>query len=78
MQASDIIAELKERHPSWQDPDHVASLKVRGIFALIQQAYDEGCKNGQTSQKTMDNLRNIGKKAGLDSDAFTKLFGGLR
>lgn len=76
MNAEDIINELKERHPSWNDPEHVASLRVRGLFALITQAYEEGFKHGQANQKTMDNLRNIGRKAGIDSDTFTKMFGG--
>ena len=68
MQASDIIAELKERHPAWNDPEHVASLRVRGLFALIQQAHEEGVRIGEMRERTITRLKNTVDPAGFGDD----------
>lgn len=65
MNAEDIINELKERHPTWNDPEHVASLRVRGLFALITQAYEEGVKTGEKRAAVRRKLSDVVDPAGF-------------
>jgi len=42
MTSKEIWDQLVERHPSFKDDDNLASLRVRGLRSLIEQAWDEG------------------------------------
>ena len=74
MTDEDMIDQLVELYPKWQDESHVASMRVSGIKRLIRQAYAEGREAGMKRANTERALRDIGRRGGAP-DLFSQLFG---
>jgi hypothetical protein len=68
MTANNIWDQLVVRHPSFKDDDNLASLRVRGLRNLIEQAWDEGYDTAV--RKSAD----VFTKSSPLPDIFSKLF----
>ena len=77
MTHEDMISQLIELYPKWEDDGHVASMRVSGIKKLIRQAYEEGKEAGVKRERAERALRDIGSKAGMP-DIFKSIFGDKR
>jgi hypothetical protein len=51
MNNQDMWIQLVERHVEWSDPEHVAKLRVKGIKALIDQAFECGFQVGNSRRE---------------------------
>jgi len=68
MTAEQMWKQLVERHPSFGDEENLASLRVRGLRNLLEQAWDEGYDTAL--RKSADTFANRGSIP----DIFSKIF----
>ena len=69
MTAEQMWDQLVERHPSFGDEENLASLRVRGLRNLLEQAWDEGYD--AALRKSADTFTNRNSRP----DIFSKIFG---
>lgn len=76
MTDDDMIEQLIELYPKWQNESHVATLRVSGIKSLIRQAYQEGKEAGIRRARAEQTLRNLARKEEPSfGDIFESLLG---
>jgi len=72
--SNEIWNQLCERH-NWNDPETICKLRARGLKALLDQAYEEGRRDG--SKDSADIMAKLSQNSKTKKDPLSKMFGGI-